>query len=282
MPSAGSSDAGDQVPIERGLRRGLSRARVVDAALQLVDEQGLAAVTMRALAARLGVEAMSLYRHVDNRDKLFDAVVDRIVNELSTDGQVPRSPEHGWRPYLADVAHGIRRYARGHPHAFPLVATRPTEAPWINPPLRSVEWIETFLTALSEQGFTDEQVLFAYRTFNGFLLGFLLLETSAMAIHDPLPGDGSYAPGGGLGSDEPAAAEAAVPGALTPTRSRQDRHDIADTDSDEELIDPQGELDPARYPTVHRLTEGLTEDHFDDEFEAGLQRMLDQIQDSLN
>jgi AcrR family transcriptional regulator len=236
---------------------------------------------MRALAARLGVEAMSLYRHVENRDKLFDAVVDRIVNELSTDDQVPERPEHGWRPYLTDVAHGIRRYARAHPHAFPLVATRPTEAPWINPPLRSVEWIEAFLSALSEQGFTDDQVLFAYRTFNGFLLGFLLLETSAMTIHDPLPGDGSYAPSSGQGSDEPAAAEAAVPGALTPTRSEQDRHDIAHADSDEELIDPQGELDPRRYPMVHRLTEGLAEDHFDDEFETGLQRMLDQIEDSL-
>jgi TetR/AcrR family transcriptional regulator, tetracycline repressor protein len=281
VPSSGPSDGGDQARSERGRRRGLSRARIVDAALQLVDEQGLAAVTMRELGARLGVEAMALYRHVENRDKLFDAVVDRIVNELSNDDQVPRRPEHGWRLYLIDVAYGIRRYARAHPHAFPLVATRPTQAPWINPPLRSVQWIETFLRALSDQGFTDDQVLFAYRTFNGFLLGFLLLETSAMAIHDPLPGDGSYAPSGGQGSDEPAAAEAAVPGALTPTRSEQDRHDIADADTDEELIDPQGVLDPGRYPTVHRLSEGLAEDHFNDEFEAGLQHMLDQIEESL-
>jgi TetR/AcrR family tetracycline transcriptional repressor len=279
VSSAGPADAEAQAERRRG--RGLSPARIVDAALQLIDEQGLAAVTMRALAGRLGVEAMSLYKHVDNRDKLFDAVVDRIVDELSTDELVPERPEHGWRRYLADVAGGIRRYARAHPHAFPLVATRPTEAPWINPPLRSVEWIEAFLTALSEQGFTDDQVLFAYRSFNGFLLGFLLLETSAMAIHDPLPGDGSYAPSAGTGSDEPAAAEAAVPGALTPTRSKQDRHDIADAGSDEELIDPQDELDPSRYPTVRRLTEGLAEDHFDDEFEAGLQRVLDQIEDSL-
>jgi AcrR family transcriptional regulator len=280
VPGAGESATGDRAPAGRR-RRGLTPARIVDAALQLVDEQGLASVTMRALASRLGVEAMSLYKHVENRDKLFDAVVDRIVNELSTDEQVPERPAHGWRPYLADVARGIRRYARAHPHAFPLVATRPTEAPWINPPLRSVEWIETFLTALANEGFSDDQVLFAYRTFNGFLLGFLLLETSAMAIHDPLPGDGSYAPAGDQGSDEAAAAEAPVPGALTPTRSRQDRHDIADADTDEQLIDPQDQVDPGRYPTVHRLTEGLAEDHFDDEFEAGLQHMLDQIEESL-
>ncbi len=250
---------------------------MVDETLAMIDERGMAAVTMRGLAARLGVEAMSLYKHVANRDKLFDAVVDRIVNELSDDAQVTRAPAGGWRPYLEGIARGIRRYARAHPHAFPLVATRPTEAPWINPPLRSVEWIEAFLTGLHSEGFTDDQVLFAYRTFNGFLLGFLLLETSAMTVHDPLPGDGSYTPAGSEGSDEAAAAHDAVPGGLTPTRSRADRHDVAATDTPSELIDPQGAIDPARFPTIHRLAEGLSEEHFENEFEVGLQTMLDQI-----
>lgn len=283
MPSASSGrDAGDPALTGEARRgRGLSRDRIVDAALELIDEQGMAAVTMRALAARLGVEAMSLYRHVENRDKLFDAVVDRIVNELNEDDQVSPSPVRGWRPYLAEVARGIRRYARAHPHAFPLVATRPTEAPWINPPLRSVDWIEAFLAALLADGFTDEQVLFAYRTFNGFLLGYLLLETSAMAVHDPLPGDGAYAPSGSEGSDEPAAADAAVPGSLTPTRSKADRRAVSEADGSEALIDPQDTLDQARYPTVYRLTEGLSEDHFEAEFEAGLDHMLSQIQDRL-
>lgn len=261
--------------------RGLSKSRIVDAALQMIDEQGMAAVTMRALAARLGVEAMSLYKHVENRDKIFDAVVARIVNELSEDDRVPREAQDGWQPYLAEIARGIRRYARAHPHAFPLVATRPSEAPWINPPLRSIDWIEAFLTALADDGFTDEQVLFAYRAFNSFLLGYLLLETSAMTIHDPRPGDGSYAPGGGEGSDEPAAAEAAVPGALTPTRSEDDRIDVAEANTDRQLLDPRGELDIHRYPTVRRLSEGLAEDHFEQEFEAALEHMLAQIEENL-
>ena len=263
-------------------RARLTKERIVDAALALIDDQGMAAVTMRALAGRLGVEAMALYKHVANRDKLFDAVVDRIVNELSDDERVTREPAEGWRAYLAGIAHGIRRYARAHPHAFPMVATRPTEAPWINPPLRSLDWIEAFLTGLNGEGFTDDQVLFAYRSFNGFLLGFLLLETSAMSIHDPRPGDGSYSPAGEQGSDEPAAAEDAVPGALTPTRSRADRRDIDDADTPQELIDPQDQVDPERYPTVHHLAEGLAEDHFADEFGVGLNTMLDQIQTYLD
>lgn len=255
----------------------LTTKLVVDETLAMIDERGMAAVTMRGLAARLGVEAMSLYKHVANRDKLFDAVVDRIVNELSDDEQVARAPAAGWRLYLEGIARGIRRYARAHPHAFPLVATRPTEAPWINPPLRSIEWIEAFLTGLRSEGFTDDQVLFAYRSFNSFLLGFLLLETSAMTVHDPLPGDGSYAPGGSEGSDEPAGAQSPVPGSLTPTRSRADRHDVAASDTPGERIDPQGAIDPERFPTIHRLAEGLSEEHFEAEFEAGLKTMLDQI-----
>jgi AcrR family transcriptional regulator len=249
----------------------------VDVALEMIDSHGMGAVSMRALAARLGVEAMSLYKYVDNRDKLFDAVVDRIVGELSADAEVPRHPDAGWEAYLAGIARGVRRYARGHPHAFPLVATRPTEAPWINPPLRSVEWIEVFLTGLHDAGFTDEQVLFTYRAFNGFLLGFLLLETSAMAVQDPRLGDGSYAPSTGEGSDEPVAAESAVPGGLTPTRARADRRDVDAVSTAYELIDPQGEVDAHQYPTVHRLAAGLAENHFDREFEAGLTQLLTQI-----
>jgi TetR/AcrR family transcriptional regulator, tetracycline repressor protein len=264
---------------ERTRRRGprLSTQRVVDETLAMIDESGMAAVTMRRLAARLGVEAMSLYKHVANRDKLFDEVVDRIVNELSTDDTVLRTPVDGWRPYLSGIARGIRRYARAHPHAFPLVATRPTEAPWINPPLRSIDWIEAFLAGLRSEGFTDEQVLFAYRTFNGFLLGFLLLETSAMAVHHPLPGDGSFAPASGEGSDEPAGAQAPVPGGLTPTRSQAEREEIAEADGGSELVQLGSGIDPDRYPTIHRLADGLAEDRFEAEFETGLHSMLDQI-----
>ena len=122
----------------------------------------------------------------------FDAVVERIVNELADDPEVQLRPVNGWRPYLTGMAHGVRRYARAHPHAFPLVATRPPAAPWVNPPLRSLRWVEAMLTGLAAEGFSDEQVLFTYRTFNSFLLGYLLLETSAMALRDPKPGDGSF------------------------------------------------------------------------------------------
>jgi AcrR family transcriptional regulator len=165
--------------------RGLTLERIVATTLELVDEQGIGAASMRAVSSRLGVRSMSLYRYVQDRDELFDAVVERIVNELADDPEVQPHPVNGWRPYLTGMAHGVRRYALAHPHAFPLVATRPPAAPWVNPPLRSLRWVETMLRGLAEEGFTDEQVLFAYRTFNGFLLGYLLLETSARRSRRP-------------------------------------------------------------------------------------------------
>ena len=267
----------------RGSRpgRGLSLDRIVTTTLELVDEQGIGAATMRAVSSRLGVRSMSLYRYVQDRDELFDAVVERIVNELADDPEVQLRPVDGWRPYLAGMAHGVRRYARAHPHAFPLVATRPPAAPWVNPPLRSLRWVEAMLTGLAREGFSDEQVLFTYRTFNSFLLGYLLLETSAMALRDPKPGDGSFTgtdtisdDGGGSAGQ---AAAGPVIGGLSPVRSAGQREALQDADSPRELLDPSDGIDARRFPTVYRLAAGLAQDRWDGEFETGLEDMLDRI-----
>ena len=261
--------------------RGLSLDRIVTTTLELVDEEGIGAATMRAVSSRLGVRSMSLYRYVQDRDELFDAVVERIVNELADDPEVQLRPVDGWRPYLAGMAHGVRRYARAHPHAFPLVATRPPAAPWVNPPLRSLRWVEAMLTGLVREGFSDEQILFTYRTFNSFLLGYLLLETSAMTLRDPKPGDGSFSGTDTISDDggESAGQAAASPviGGLSPVRSAEQREALQDADSPRELLDPADGIDAKRFPTVHRLAAGLAEDRWDGEFETGLEDMLDRI-----
>ncbi|MGI8868495.1 MAG: TetR/AcrR family transcriptional regulator C-terminal domain-containing protein [Mycobacteriales bacterium] len=160
--------------------RGLSVSTIVRTALDLIDEKGIAYASMRSVASSLDVDPMALYRHVQNRGALLDLVVDRIVDELATDPEVLAVPEDGWRDYLARLARGVRRYARAHPRAFPLVATSPAGAAWITPPLRSLRWIESLLSSLAAEGFDAEQIVYTYRSFNSFLLGFLLLETSAM------------------------------------------------------------------------------------------------------
>ncbi|WP_229054425.1 TetR/AcrR family transcriptional regulator C-terminal domain-containing protein [Aeromicrobium sp. Leaf350] len=256
---------------DRNRAKGLNRDLVARTALDLIDAEGVGAATMRAIAGRLGVEAMSLYKHVRTRDELLDDVVELIVAELDDDPEVRRDASEGWRDYLTRLARGVRRYALAHPHAFPLVTTRPAEAPWINPPLRSLAWIESMLATLAAEGFSDEQVLFTYRSFNSFLLGYLLMESGARTLRDPQDGDGSMG-----SSDEP------VPGGLTPTRTDEEQDAVAEATTTAEQIDPQGDIEVAEFPTVHRLADRLAEDRFDEEFQRGLERLLDAVAAQLD
>jgi AcrR family transcriptional regulator len=158
----------------------LDRPRIVAAASSFIDEYGLTGLTMRRLGGTLGVEAMSLYAYVSGKEDLLDAVVDALVAEMRRDDAVSLTPSAGWQDYLQRLAHGVRRVALAHPRAFPLVASRPPEAPWLRPPLRSLEWVEAFLDGLTSEGFTDEAAVSGYRAFSSFLLGHLLLEVSTM------------------------------------------------------------------------------------------------------
>lgn len=184
LPDPGPAPDGDKA-IVRGedppsARIPLSRERIVATAVEFIDTHGLPGLSMRRLGTVLGVEAMALYRHVPGREELLDAVVDHIVDEVAQDVEFRERPEHGWQDYLQRLAHGIRRVALAHPLVFPLVASRPTEAPWLRPPLRSLDWVEAFLAALSGEGFNDTAVVEAYRAFTSFLLGHLLLEVASL------------------------------------------------------------------------------------------------------
>jgi AcrR family transcriptional regulator len=161
-------------------RTALDRDRIVAAAIAFIDESGLAGLTMRRLGGVLGVEAMSLYRYVPGRENLLDAVVEAIMDEMHEDEEVLVTPRDGWQDFLQRLAHGVRRVALAHPKVFPLVASRPPEAPWLRPPLRNLTWVEAFLDGLTGEGFSDDGAVGAYRAFTSFLLGHLLLE---VAVH---------------------------------------------------------------------------------------------------
>jgi AcrR family transcriptional regulator len=158
----------------------LDRDRIVAAAVSFIDEFGLPGLSMRRLGGVLGVEAMSLYRYVPGRESLLDAVVEAVLDEMGVDEEILESPRDGWQDFLQRLAHGVRRIALAHPRAFPLVASRPVEAPWLRPPLRSLPWVERFLDGLLDEGFSDRAAAGAYRAFTSFLLGHLLLEVSTL------------------------------------------------------------------------------------------------------
>lgn len=90
----------------------LSREHIVAEAVRLLDEEGVDALSMRRLGGRLGAGATSLYRHVTNKDELFELAVDEVYGELSL-------PELGdpadWRAAVAKVAHGLRATILRHP-----------------------------------------------------------------------------------------------------------------------------------------------------------------------
>lgn len=172
--------------------RSLTRAEILDTAIELVDREGLDQLTMRRLGSACGVEAMALYRHVHGRQDLLGGIVDHLVEKLYDDQLATRRQEDGWQDYLVRLAHGVRAIAIEHPHLFPTLATRPPEAPWVRPPLRSMKWMETFLDTLISYGFDDRTAVSAYRAYTTFLLGQLLLEVSARgaslsSVEDELP-----------------------------------------------------------------------------------------------
>ena len=178
----------------RSARGSLNRNRILEAALALMEREGLHELSMRRLGRELGVEAMALYRYTPSREILIDGVVELVVDELYNDPEVPLRPLEGWQDYVIRVAHGVRRMALAHPQVFPLVATRPPAAPWVRPPLRSLRWIESFLEGLEAEGFTDELAVYAYRAFTSFLLGHLLLEVGNLGVNtSPLDDDGEAA-----------------------------------------------------------------------------------------
>jgi TetR/AcrR family tetracycline transcriptional repressor len=163
----------------------LSRDAVTAATLALIDQRGLPAATMRAIAHRLGVKAQSLYTHIANREDLLDAVADRIVSEVDSDPAMHHVVTDSWQHSLIDTAHAVRRCARRHPSAFVLVATRPAHPVKPEPRLLSHRWVTNVLAIFERSGFTDDEIAFAYRAFDAFLLGSLLLETRDLVTKAP-------------------------------------------------------------------------------------------------
>lgn len=218
-------------------RPGLTKSVVLEAAIDFVDRFGIAELSMRKLGASLRVEAMALYRYVDSRDQLLDAMVDRVMDQLYADPDVLLGPDDDWETWLRRVAAGVRRIALIHPQLFPLIATRHRAAPWIRPPLRSLRWIEGFLSGLLSRGFSEDGAIYAYRAFGSFLIGHLLLEVSADGV-DPV-----------LVSD--------------PTTSVS--------------VDAEGSLDLAAYPTITRLASRLQVEDLSEEFEHSLDNLLGRL-----
>jgi AcrR family transcriptional regulator len=148
-------------------RTPLSRERVVTAAMALADEKGEAKVTMRAIAARLGVEAMSLYNHVTGREDILDGMVDAVFAEID----LPPSTTD-WKQAMRDRAASARTALRRHPWAVGLMDSR------TGPAAATLRHHDAVLGALRRGGFSVAMAAHAFSVIDSYLYGFVLQELS--------------------------------------------------------------------------------------------------------
>ena len=146
-------------------RAALSRERVLRAALELVDERGLEALSMRKLAQELGVEAMSLYNHVENKDDIVGGIVDLVAGEM----EAPK-PGVDWKTALRDSAISVHEALTRHRWAARIWMTAGSTG---GDRMRSAEAV---LRCLRESGFSKDLTYHAYHVWQGYALGFTLQE----------------------------------------------------------------------------------------------------------
>lgn len=152
-------------------RTPLTRERVLRAALEIVDTEGVEALSMRRLAHDLDREAMSLYRYASSKADLLDGVVELVLGELTID---PGAQD--WRDELRQLARNFRSLALAHPNTVALLVTRPLATPLGQRSPGVLRPLENFLELLVRAGFTAAQALHAYRLYFGFLNGHILDE----------------------------------------------------------------------------------------------------------
>lgn len=168
----------------------LSRALVLQAAVELADATGIESLTMRRLGERLGVEAMSLYKHVANKSELLDGMVDLVFSEIPL-------PEDAtpWREAMRRRAFSVRAALARHPWATVLMDSR------ASPGMATLRHHDAVLGVLRRAGFSVPLTAHAYSALDSYLYGFVMQERAlpfddgesaaevARAIFSSLPAD---------------------------------------------------------------------------------------------
>ena len=150
-------------------RQALTRERIVDAALHIMDTEGLDAVSMRRVAREVGVEAMSLYNHVRDKDDLLNGVIERVMGGFVFP---VRGEGDDWVSYGRRLAYAWRDVLRTHPVVMQLFAERKhgTSVDTMRP-------MESALEVLRGAGLGEREAVQAFHTIGGFIFGYVMMET---------------------------------------------------------------------------------------------------------
>ncbi|QUQ67118.1 TetR/AcrR family transcriptional regulator [Kutzneria sp. CA-103260] len=141
---------------------------IQQAALEIVDRDGLGGLTMRSLASALGTGPMTLYNYVQDREHLEGLVADAVIASV-------RRPKRSadWRQDVTAIVTAIWQAMRAHPAAVPLVLVRRTVSS------TSYDLAETLITALARSGLSDADLLAAFRAVLAFVMGSAQSELAA-------------------------------------------------------------------------------------------------------
>lgn len=145
----------------------LTKERVLQAAVDLAGREGLGALTMRRLGAELGVEAMSLYKHVTNKDEILDGIIELVVAEIEIPGGGT-----DWKEAMRQRAISAREVFSRHSWAIGLLETRRTMGPTI------LRYLNTILGNLRSAGFSIDNAVHAFWLLDSYVYGHVIQETS--------------------------------------------------------------------------------------------------------
>ena len=148
-------------------RARLNRASIVATAMEIADEKGLSAVTLRGIAARLGVHVTSLYNHVPTKEAVLEEIVRALVNAAT----LPAG-SLSWQDWVREFAAGMRALAKEHPGAFEAFHYLPAQGP------KAVETLETALRAFRSDGFDAVTSYHAIKATGVTVLGLVLDDTA--------------------------------------------------------------------------------------------------------
>jgi TetR/AcrR family transcriptional regulator, tetracycline repressor protein len=149
----------------------LSRADIVDAAVTIVEAGGYEEMSIRSLAADLGVAPMSLYRHIRNKDDLLDEVVSRLL----ASAWPPTVTEDNWQDWIVDAAVKLRQFLVAQPAALHVYLRHPVVSP------AGVERMDAMMDVLRRAGLDEAAARSAYGALHTYTVGFAALESSRSA-----------------------------------------------------------------------------------------------------
>jgi AcrR family transcriptional regulator len=155
---------------DRPRREPLTRERIIQAALRIMDEEGLEAVTMRRIGRDLGVEAMSLYNHVQDKEDILDGMCEHVLSQF----RIPQV--EGWVEAARLGAREFRRLLLDHPNVIRLMTDR--KSAFTN--AESLRGYEFALDVFRSAGLSEADSVKAFHAFGGYIFGFVMMELGLM------------------------------------------------------------------------------------------------------